>query len=361
MINLSTSSDELWRVLPEEHDKAIYWMKKHFGGELRYEKMRDELLRRCVNAERPLASEMVDYISKEGNHWVCYEQATYYPESNGSHCMPYAACYYETAVSLGLFVVGFAQGYTKDSPRSIFIYTPHFFQRYCERMGVSGTPRETLMHFMAQSPSMAVTFMPLDEDGRKRVVVRLPGCICPGIAREDGKNVFEVRTILNDEQLSSKQTRETEKARGLGDLVKFEPKDLRRERLLRSGNTIRSVMEEVERYRSMGIDTSQLENVINLNIILSETFVKMGLADKYDLDYWDKFGAQLALPVDNYIKKQEEEGEKFNCFNELVKIAKEMAKKMGVRKFDYREFARIVLVDYWKLSETEASDVLTYL
>ena len=36
MINLSTPSDELWRVLLDEHDKAIYWMKKHFGGEKRY-------------------------------------------------------------------------------------------------------------------------------------------------------------------------------------------------------------------------------------------------------------------------------------------------------------------------------------
>lgn len=43
MVNLTTSSDELWRVLPEEHDKAIYWLKKHFRGEERYEKMRDDL------------------------------------------------------------------------------------------------------------------------------------------------------------------------------------------------------------------------------------------------------------------------------------------------------------------------------
>ena len=87
MINLQTKSDELWRVLPEEHDKAIYWLKKHFGGEERYEKMRDDLLIRCRRAGWPMASEVVDYTSKRGNRWVCFEQATYYPECHGSHCM----------------------------------------------------------------------------------------------------------------------------------------------------------------------------------------------------------------------------------------------------------------------------------
>lgn len=70
MINIKTNSEELWRVLPEEHDKALYWLKKHFGGEARYEQMRDDLHIRCRQAEWPVASEVVDYTSKEGNHWV---------------------------------------------------------------------------------------------------------------------------------------------------------------------------------------------------------------------------------------------------------------------------------------------------
>ena len=59
MINLKTNSKELWRVLPEEHDKALYWLKKHFGGEERYEMMRDDLLIRCRQARWPIASEVV--------------------------------------------------------------------------------------------------------------------------------------------------------------------------------------------------------------------------------------------------------------------------------------------------------------
>ena len=45
MINLYTPSEELWNTLSEEHFKAKYWMIKQFGGEKRYEAMRDGLLR----------------------------------------------------------------------------------------------------------------------------------------------------------------------------------------------------------------------------------------------------------------------------------------------------------------------------
>ena len=213
MINLKTSSEELWRVLPEEHDKAIYWMKKHFGGEARYEKMRDDLLIRCRMAQWPMSSEVVDYTSKAGNRWVCFEHATYYPERHGSHCMPYAFCYYETAVSLGLFSVCFHSQYGMDRASSIIIYTPHFFQRYCERMGFKGSPREILMRFMRKSPLIAAALLPKKKNELQKVVMRFPGCICHGIARRDHPKVFEVRTLLKDVQLSGRQSKDTQELR----------------------------------------------------------------------------------------------------------------------------------------------------
>lgn len=220
MINLKTSSEELWRVLPEEHDKAIYWMKKHFGGETRYERMRDNLLIRCRLTRLPMSSEVVDYNSKEGNRWICFEHATYYPERHGSHCMPYAFCYYETAVSIGVFSLGFHSVNGRDEVSSVFVYTPHFFQRYCERMGVKGSPRGILMSFMRKSPLITVALLPKDEDGMQRVMLRFPGCVCPGIARKDHARVFEVRTLLTDEQLSGKQSHDTRELREYGEFLR---------------------------------------------------------------------------------------------------------------------------------------------
>ena len=45
MINLNTPSDVLWATLSKEYEKAKYWMIKQYGGEKRYEAMRDDLLR----------------------------------------------------------------------------------------------------------------------------------------------------------------------------------------------------------------------------------------------------------------------------------------------------------------------------
>lgn len=256
MINLSTPSDELWRVLLEENPKAIYWLKKHFGGDEKYEKMRDKLLRECVRVSKPIASEVVEYTSKEGNRWVCFEQATYYPESIGSHCMPLAFCYYETAASLGLFSIGYLHDDGIDHADAIFIYTPHFFQRFAERMNISGTPRDILMRYIEMTPSFVVLPLPSENEEQEKVAIRMLGCIGIGIMRKEGRNVYEIRTLLTDEQLSSKQAKETKKIRDVGDVLKFEPKEMMEARLDRSGNPWQTMQNDLEKYESVGIDTT---------------------------------------------------------------------------------------------------------
>ena len=132
MINLSTPSAELWSTLEEEYSKALYWMVKQFGGPKQYELMRDDLLRRSSYGEKSLSSEVIDYTSRAGNRWVCFEHAIYYPESHGSHCMPYALCYYETASSLGVFLLGHDSRGGSHDINCVLIFTPHFFQRFSD-------------------------------------------------------------------------------------------------------------------------------------------------------------------------------------------------------------------------------------
>ena len=54
------------------------------------------------------------YTSQEGNRWICFENATYYPDSYASNAMPSCFCYYETASSIGLFMVGFSNSCSKE-------------------------------------------------------------------------------------------------------------------------------------------------------------------------------------------------------------------------------------------------------
>ena len=75
MINLNTPSDVMWATLAKEYEKAKYWMIKQFGGEKRYEAMRDDLLRKCAYSQRPMLSKPVYYTSSEGNRWICFENA----------------------------------------------------------------------------------------------------------------------------------------------------------------------------------------------------------------------------------------------------------------------------------------------
>lgn len=339
MINLSTSSDELWRVLITEHDKAVYWMKKHFGTEKRYEQMRDNLLSRCMAAERPLTSEIVDYLSKEGNRWVCFEQTTYYPGSRGAFCLPVALCYYETAASLGVFFIGYLHQNGIDTPDSVFIYTPHFFQRFAERLKIQGSPRDILMRFIEMAPSFTISPIP-SEDGRKKMMIRIPGCVCHGIMREDSNKVYEIRTLLTDDQLSSKQSRETKKAREVGDAVKFEPDDIMRGRLKQNDDSFLAWYDEVKKMEDLGIDMTDTKLSYGMSLIITETFFKMGVADRDDPDFWKNYSAKHKPPFEYYFRRKQEKGDHFNFVEEMGDLAKEIAGRMGIRKFKRSEFMK---------------------
>lgn len=340
MINLSTPSEELWRVLVDEHEKAIYWMKKKFGGEQRYEMMRDDLLRRCGASGKPLASEVIEYTSKEGNRWVCFEQATYYPESNGANCMPLAFCYYETAASLGLFSVGYMRDYGQDVPSSILIYTPHFFQRYAERIGIKGTPRELLMQFISIAPSFTLSTMPDDDSGQEKLLLRLPGCICHVVKREGEKDVYEVRTILTDEQLSNKQSNETKDARTISDKIKYEPDELRSHRLQMSGDPVLAAWDDIKEKEALGLDMSTAKKGVSLYFLIRKIFIEMGLAKEYNIEFWQRYDSECALPIEYFLKRRKDEAETFNEPLEICSLAKNIAQRIGVKKFNKNEFAR---------------------
>ena len=59
------------------------------------------------------------------------------------------------------------------------------------------------------------------EDDLQKIIVRFPGCVCHGIARKDDGHVFEVRTLLTDDQLSGRQSQETQEVRNYGDFMRI--------------------------------------------------------------------------------------------------------------------------------------------
>ena len=359
MINLNTPSDVLWATLSKEYEKAKYWMIKQYGGEKRYEAMRDDLLRRCAFSQCTINSKPVYYTSQEGNRWICFENATYYPDSYASNAMPSCFCYYETASSIGLFMVGFSNSCSNEGMNCVLIFTPHFFQRYAERMGVSDNKDELLMKFTSSTRSFTVSPMDKDENGHERIAVRITtDCTGYGIRRSGNENVFEVRTILTDAQLSKAQSARTERVRSLGDLSQFEPVEITARRLEGIGgigNITKAVNDRLEKLQSVGVDTSYQVNGMKLSMTISMIFMKMGIASLYDADYWEKYGVESHEPITRYLNRMAERDPEFKEFPELVKTVREIAARMGVRKFAWREFAKLLMMEIYKFDESKAA------
>ena len=340
MINFHTPSDELWNTIDEEYEKAKYWMIKQFGGEKRYEAMRDDLLRRSAYGQQSLISKMVYYTSREGNRWICFENATYYPESFASNAMPTCYCYYETAGSLGLFMPGFD---TDSIMNCILIFTPHFFQRYAERMGIDGDMKEVLERFATSTRFFAVSPMPDDESGLERRAIRIANdCTGYGIRRSGDKNVFEVRTILTDAQLSKAQSARNEHVSNLREVMIYEPDEIVKRRVELSANPSKDYHDKMDQMHALGIDTTQQEDGTKISMTIARAFVKMGITTFYDMEFWERYKKASHDPIVFFLKRRDDEGENFNYFTELVSTGREIAARLGIRKFAWREFARIL-------------------
>jgi len=361
MINLSTPSDELMKTIRIEHNKALYWLKRHYGGEIGYEKMRDKLLRDCVSANGNLASDVVEYNSKDGNKWLCFEYARYYPESFGSHCMPYAFCYYNTIGSVGAFVPGFASNPEAKEPDSCTIYTPHFFQRFAERKGMTLGSVELVKAFVESiAQVMSITY---DEEpnGRCKVDARLPDGIGRGIRREGRETVYEIRTFLTDKQLSRKQSKDTADVRELGDELPFEPTDMLAQRIKLTDNPVQTFQEEVEKRKRLGVDVSGINDTHILYQIITFLFEDMGIAEPWDLEFWKRHEQNTVKPLKYFMRRMADGGEDFIFIKEFVNLAKEIATQDGIRKFDKRKFATMFISKLFHWNEEQTQEAVKML
>lgn len=361
MINLSTPSDELMKIIRIEHNKALYWLKRHYGGDAGYEKMRDKLLRDCVAASGNLASDVVEYNSKDGNKWLCFEYARYYPESFGSHCMPYAFCYYNTIGSVGAFVPGFSRDTEVKDPVSCTIYTPHFFQRFAERKGVALGSEELVKAFVESIAQVMVRTYDEESNGRCKLDVRLPDGIGRGIRREGKEDVYEVRTFLTDKQLSRKQSKDTEDVRELGDELPFEPTDMLEQRIKLAYNPKQSFQDEVDKRKRLGFDVSGINDTHMLYQTITFLFEDMGVAEQWDLEFWKRHEQNAAKSLKFFKKRMADGGEDFFFIKEFVNLAKEIAIQDGIRKFDKRKFANMFISKLFHWNEEKTQETVKML
>ena len=61
MVNLSTPSEKLLKELSSDFDKALYWHKKHYGGEKKYAQFQDTMLEKCMRTKETQTGETIEY------------------------------------------------------------------------------------------------------------------------------------------------------------------------------------------------------------------------------------------------------------------------------------------------------------
>lgn len=333
MINLSTPNDILYRELMADKVKTLYWLKKKNGGDRKYEQMRNNLLLQAKKEKRNCTSEILDYRSTNGNRWMTYECARYFPEADTSYSSSYAFCFYETYGSVGAFmpVTLGLEDCTGDN--AIVIFTSHFFQQMSERLGIGYRSPEMVRAFHAYIPHFMVKTYRDEEDGnRNKLIVRLPGSTGWGIMREGTPAVFEVRTFLTDAQLNGKQKRLTSELREKAEKVYYEPESVMVKRLKdkidRGENLEGDIIRFVEKYKAMGLEESMVNDMMNVCLWMSFIYSRMGLIDADDVAASKRYRLLDWESIETFIREGDGDGEKF------LDLLAFNAQKMGFHTFD---------------------------
>ena len=219
MINLSSSSDQIIQEVWEEYDKACYWHEKVHGKKTVHRQILDSY-RRCVEKTHSMLSGFSsEYTSPSGNRWLIFD--VIFPKDKVSNAFDIklaAFIFWETAASAGCFLPideCTAEGHKKV----VHIYSSHFFQRYCERLGVSYKSKTMLINFA--SDVLRITYDMITDQHGKHEVHRIPHCgMGMAVRRKDNPNVVEIKTFLADDNLAPNKMRKLKDLAEKGDSLK---------------------------------------------------------------------------------------------------------------------------------------------
>jgi hypothetical protein len=286
MINLSTPSEQLLKELLSDTVKAEYWLKKQYHGEKGYQRMLDELELKCAKTRKNQKSDIVEYKSPTGNRWLVYAFCRCYAKAEVAKTTTVSFCYYETLGSIGAFFINYDKYDIDYLHPVVIIFTSHFFQRFCERLGIEYRSRAMVQRFCEVIPGYLIyTYKEKDKNGHIRVDVRLPGSIGRGIMRsEKGALVYEIRSYLTDKQLSKAQLRETEELRRLGDKYESEPLDVWWERIkpMKWEDKVDEIQKAFDQSIERGVDPRLYQVSLMLSVFMCMYVVDHKLMDTTD-------------------------------------------------------------------------------
>lgn len=195
-----TPTERLEQTFREECEKARRWSDKFFVNRKAFKEKENEMIRQCETTKTEIAyPDAIEYVSPAGNHWLV--NRLYTPGYNKD---PNVIAYKSLCMMFGLtekyfwIITSYFEGNGYDW--TIVVFTPHFIQRFYERVGLECTDRMKLLRNL-QELLYNFTLQKLDSKTEKgqECYGRIPGCMCYGHKDKNGVIVF--RTLIPDNQL----------------------------------------------------------------------------------------------------------------------------------------------------------------
>lgn len=215
MITLQSTPKQIRQELDEDEKRANYWFIRQHHGERGFHKWRMDQCKRLYNQPelKELFSDPVEYKSPNGNRWLAYEHTSRDGEG-GIFTFTYTVCYFETYESVGAYVRMDSESYEGDKmiPGCVF-YTPHFFQRFAERLGIEYRSRAMMLRFLQLAHHHLIMDKKTNRDGFKdtEIVMRYPASYAFGTRRiVDGYQMVTVRTFLPVTMMTPTKKKELE-------------------------------------------------------------------------------------------------------------------------------------------------------
>jgi len=270
---------------------------------------------------------------------MTYECARYFPETNTAYTQPYAFCFYETLGSAGAFVpvkVGMSQSASRDA---IVIFTSHFFHQMCERLDIEFRTPQMVRAFHEFIPSILME--QYEEEGKQKILVRLPGSIGFGFKMRGDAEVYEVRTFLKDTQLNRKQQRNSEPIRTHADKFKYEPEEIMRQRLENKAAKGESLEDDLnaimEKFKVIGVPEEKLNTIWAVHMAIISAFAQLGYMNPDDVDAMKKHVDVNKDIICDYVLNIDEDNERF------IQLLEQCAKNNGYKKFRQQDVLPVKL------------------
>lgn len=220
-LNLRTPPQEMVETVMREGKIAEKRFIARMGGKKAYDRKQDRFLACAMKMQQSYIHDIMTFVLPSGNKWCVFEYTLY--DAGFVHTRYMVFCYYMTKPYGGMYRY-IHEMKINDNGEQVyldrcFVFGSHFFERLHERGIYEWKGLETLAQFCVDNTSS--TAYCTDKKCNKwdiRVHSSTTGKSAIGRGfRSSDNSVAYIKTVLADEQLTTRQRRDTSKQRGISD------------------------------------------------------------------------------------------------------------------------------------------------